>query len=99
MVMSSSAPPYKYRRCGSRDDTIAHSSPPFTSIFQRKETTAMQIKTNVKAGVDGPVCPEWGCGMNHNQTVAHGLRVKSNMKAGAMQMQHNQIAARGLKVK
>jgi hypothetical protein len=59
----------------------------------------MKIKTNVKAGVDGPGCPEWGCGMNHNQTMARGLKVKTNVKAGYMTAQHNQTVARGLKVK
>jgi hypothetical protein len=42
----------------------------------------MRIKTNVKAGVGDPSCPEWGCGMNHNQTVARGLKVKTGVKAG-----------------
>jgi len=33
----------------------------------------MKIKSNVKAG---------GTGMQHNQTIARGLKVKTNIKAG-----------------
>ena len=33
----------------------------------------MKIKSNVKAG---------GTGMQHNQTMARGLKVKTNIKAG-----------------
>src|SRR5215467_335446 len=50
----------------------------------------MKIKTNVKAG---------GVTPNHNQTVAQGLKVQSNVKAGRFDIepQHNQTMARGLK--
>ena len=43
----------------------------------------MKIKTNVKAGSAGNDCPSaGGCGLNHNQTVAKGLKVKTGIKAG-----------------
>jgi hypothetical protein len=35
----------------------------------------------------------------HSQTVAHGLKVKTNVKAGIMENQHNQTVTHGLKVK
>ena len=50
----------------------------------------MNVKTNVKAG---------GMQMQHNQTMARGLKVKSGIKAGGIQLQHNQAVAKGLKVK
>jgi len=59
----------------------------------------MKIKTNVKAGGD----PTGGYqSQQHNQTMAHALKVKTNVKAGLAgdpQGQHNQTVARGLKVK
>jgi phage gp45-like len=71
----------------------------------------MKIKTNVKAGMD---CQPLQCGGNHNQTIARALKVKSGVKAGAVNgdiiigttansggtsPNHNQTMARGLKVK
>jgi len=54
----------------------------------------VKIKTNVKASAtNGDIY------IQHNQTAAHGLKVKSKVKAGIMQSQHNQTTARGLKVK
>jgi hypothetical protein len=59
----------------------------------------MKIKTNVKAG---------GLSVNHNQTVARGLKVKTNVRSGfnpqpdppgKTDLNHNQTLARGLKVK
>ena len=57
----------------------------------------MKIKTNVKAGAGE--CSTSDCGANHNQTVAHGLKVKTGVNAGIWNTQHNQTVARGLKVK
>jgi len=42
----------------------------------------MKIKTNVKAGATTGECPTNGCGLNHNQTLARGLKVKTGIKAG-----------------
>ena len=57
----------------------------------------MKVKTKVKAG---------SLTSNHNQTAAHSLKVKSNVKAGDFppdpcktNRNHNQTVARGLKVK
>ena len=59
----------------------------------------MKVKTNVKAGRKDD-CPLTGCGVNHNQTMARGLKVNTNVKAGAtMTHNHNQTVASGLKVK
>ena len=62
----------------------------------------MKVKTNVKAGIDCPTTG--GCGLNHNQTLARGLKVKTNVKAGdcppfSCGANHNQMMAKGLKVK
>ena len=57
----------------------------------------MKIKSNVK--VSAGECTTSDCGANHNQTMARGLKIKTNVKAGGMQNQHNQTIAHGLKVK
>jgi hypothetical protein len=56
------------------------------------EREIMKINTKVKAG-------RHGMENQHKQTLAHGLKVKTNVRVGEMQIQHNQTAARGLKVK
>jgi hypothetical protein len=48
----------------------------------------MRIKSNVKAGINDPPC-----GFNHNQTAVRGLKIKSNVKAGAAFPNHNQTMA------
>ena len=59
----------------------------------------MKIKTHVKVG---------GMQLQHNQKLARGMKVKTNIKAGIQagdsngghqSQQHNQTMARGLKVK
>jgi hypothetical protein len=52
----------------------------------------LKVKTHVKAG---------GIQLQHNQTVARGLKVKSGVKAGGVSMppNHNQTVSHGLKVK
>ena len=71
----------------------------------------MKIKTNVKAGArtgDIIIGSTATLPPNHNQTMARGLKVKTNVKAGVGDpgcpewgcgMNHNQTMARGLKVK
>jgi hypothetical protein len=65
----------------------------------------MKIKTNVKAGRiilnhNQTVIRKAGAAsQQHNQKVAHGLKVKSDVKAGIWEQQHNQTMARGLKIK
>lgn len=63
----------------------------------------MKIKTNMKAGSNRP---DTVCGLNHNQMMAGGLKVKSGVKAGdggaepnRITANHNQTMVRGLKVK
>ena len=49
------------------------------NLYSKKGKAVMKIKTNLKAGVD---CTNTGCGSNHNQTMARGLKVKTGIKAG-----------------
>lgn len=52
----------------------------------------MKVTTKIKAGFIYP---------QHNQTMARGFKVKTNVKAGLLIgcHNHNQTVARGLKVK
>jgi len=56
----------------------------------------MKVRTNVKGGIR-----KAGGDPRHNQTIALGLRVKSNVKAGTgpTGSNHNQNIARGVRVK
>jgi hypothetical protein len=49
----------------------------------------MKTKTNVKAGGT----------FNHNETVARGVKVRSQIKAGALGGNHNETIVRGMKVR
>jgi hypothetical protein len=55
----------------------------------------MKIKTHVKACKNDD-CPRDVCGLNHNQAVASGLKVKSGVKTGQSQIQHNQPVTHAL---
>jgi hypothetical protein len=60
----------------------------------------LKVKSGVKAGAtNGEVIIGTTATLppNHNQTMSRGLKVKTNVKAGLMQMQHNQTV--GLKIK
>jgi hypothetical protein len=50
----------------------------------------MKIKSKIKAGDSGDKLAS-----NHNQTVTRGLKVRSNIKAGGMNLQHNQTIRKG----
>jgi hypothetical protein len=49
----------------------------------------MKIKTHVKAGIKGD-CPVNVCGVNHNQTMARALQVKTHGQAGVGVEPHGQ---------
>jgi len=53
----------------------------------------MKIKTNTKAGKF--IIPV----SQHNETILRGLKVKSNVRSGGMNLNHNQALVRGMKVK
>jgi hypothetical protein len=46
----------------------------------------MKIKSTIKAGRKA---------LNHNQTVARGMRVRSSIKAGRIVLNHNQTVRKG----
>jgi len=50
--------------------------------FSKKEKINMKIKTNVRADE---------MQMQQNQTMAHGLKVKSGVKAGKVGFQHERV--------
>ena len=46
----------------------------------------MNVKTNIKAG---------GLRIQHNETLASGLKVKTSVKAGGLRIQHNETFVNG----
>ena len=52
-------------------------------FLQERIKADMKIKTHIKAGLAGGDCPDiGGCGLNHNQTMACALKIKSGVRAG-----------------
>ncbi len=66
-------------------------------------TPGLKVQSSLKAGFNPQPDPPGRSEKNHSQTLARGLKVKTNVKAGGLTTNHNQTllreAKQGLRVK